>query len=142
MSDHPPTRFILELSSKPNEIIKVEKFLEKMNKTVHLEEGRYNKLLVATTEAVNNGIIHGNKRDANKKVILTIEVNSQMLTVRVEDEGPGLDPSRLPDPLAQENLMRENGRGVFLMRSLMDEVGFERRSNGSEVVMKMKLEGP
>lgn len=132
-------KFTLVLTSKPQEISRVEKFLEDVNKRLRLDEARYNKLLVATTEAVNNGIIHGNKRDPKKKVILTCEVNHEALIVSIQDEGFGVDPATLPDPLAEENLLRENGRGVFLMRSLMDSVEFERIPGGSEVVMKMVL---
>ena len=130
---------MLILHSNPKLVIKVEGFLEKLNKQLHLDEAKYNKLLVATTEAVNNGIIHGNKRNVDKKVTLTCEVNDTVLIVRVRDEGEGVDPTTLPDPLAEENLLRENGRGIFLMRSLMDFVEFHRSPNGSEVIMKMNL---
>lgn len=133
------TKFKLELISNPKEIVKVEKFLEKINKTLCLEEGKYNKLLVATTEAVNNGMIHGNKRDPKKKVMLTCEINDKVLCVRVHDEGKGVDPDSLPDPLAEENLLRENGRGVFLMRSLMDSMRFEITENGADVIMTLSL---
>src|SRR5206468_3396892 len=118
---------------------KVEKFLEHINEKLKLDEEHFNKLLVAATEAVNNSIIHGNKRDPRKKVVVTCEVNRALLLLRVEDEGAGVDPSMLPDPLAEENLLRENGRGVFLMRSLMDEVNFEKFPEGAAVVMKMGL---
>ncbi len=131
--------FSLVLVSAPNEIIKVEEFLEKINESLALGDTRYNKLLVATTEAVNNGIIHGNKRDPRKKVTLTCEVNNSSLTVKVQDEGGGVNPDALPNPLAEENLLRENGRGVFLMRTLMDSVEFERIEGGAKVVMKMDL---
>jgi serine/threonine-protein kinase RsbW len=117
----------------------VEHFLEKVGRHLHLDEVRFNKLLIAATEAVNNGIIHGNKRDPNKSVALTCICEDNILIVRVDDEGVGVDPSVLPNPLAEENLLRENGRGVFLMRSLMDEVDFERTATGSSVIMKMKL---
>ena len=139
MSTHNADRFVLIIESNPKLVLRVEGFLEKVNKRLHLDEMKYNKLLVATTEAVNNGIIHGNKRDPNKKVTLTFEVGDSLLTVRVGDEGPGVDPTTLPDPLAEENLLRENGRGVFLMRSLMDEVEFNHSSHGSEVIMRMNL---
>ena len=135
-----PKKFVLVIASKPKEIMKVEGFLERMNTVLQLEESMYNKLLVATTEAVNNGILHGNQRDPKKKVILTCEINRETVTIHVQDEGPGVDPSKLPDPLADENLMRENGRGVFLMRSLMDEVTFERIPDGAIVTMTMKLQ--
>ncbi len=131
----------LEIPSDPKEVMAVEKFLEQINSKIKLDEMLFNKLLVATTEAVNNGIIHGNKRDRNKKVLLRVDVNSSTLVVRVRDEGKGVDVEALPDPLAEENLMRENGRGVFLMKSLMDSVGFEQLEEGWEVTMKVGING-
>jgi serine/threonine-protein kinase RsbW len=137
---HPASReFTLALKSDPKQVIKVERFLEKLKDNIRLNDVLFNRLLVATTEAVNNGIIHGNKRDPGKTVIITCSLNGQSLVVRVQDEGPGVDPSKLPDPLSEENLLRENGRGVFLMRSLMDEVVFEKVPGGSIVVMKINL---
>ena len=130
----------LEIPSDPREIMLVEKFLEGINDKLHLDEMKFNKLLVATTEAVNNGIIHGNKRDRAKKVLLRVVVNSRMLTVKVKDEGTGVDIAAIPDPLAEENLMRENGRGVFLIRSLMSSVDFEKCDDGWEVTMKLELD--
>ena len=130
----------IEIPSDPREIMAVEKFLEEINARIHLDEMKFNKLLVATTEAVNNGIIHGNKRDPSKKVVLRVEINSTTMTVKVRDEGKGVDVETIPDPLAEENLLRENGRGVFLIRSLMSSVGFEKFEDGWEVTMKMDLE--
>lgn len=141
MPDKEGSKFTLVLASNPQQITQVEGFLETLNKQLRLNEVQYNKLLVATTEAVNNGIIHGNKRDPRKKVTLTCIRNHSMLIVRVDDEGAGVDPAMLPDPLAEENLLRENGRGVFLMRSLMENVEFKKTGEGSAVVMKMRLEG-
>lgn len=132
-------KYVLILASDPQQVAKVETFLEKLNEKLGMDEVQFNKLLVATTEAVNNGIIHGNGRDPHKKVTLTCILNHTFLVVRVEDEGRGVDPEQLPDPLAEENLLRENGRGVFLMRSLMDAVEFEKAPGRSAVVMKMKV---
>jgi serine/threonine-protein kinase RsbW len=130
----------LEIPSDPREIMLVEKFLEGINEKLRLDEMKFNKLLVATTEAVNNGIIHGNKRDRNKKVLLRVVVNSKVMTVKVKDEGEGVDIAAIPDPLAEENLLRENGRGVFLIRSLMSSVEFEKCDDGWEVTMKLELD--
>ena len=132
-------KFVLVLSSNPKNVGRVEGFLLKVNQRLKLDENQFNKLLVAATEAVNNGIIHGNKRDSKKKVIVTCEINHVELLVRVQDEGPGVDPATLPDPLTEENLLRENGRGVFLMKSLMDRVEFEKLPTGSAVKMKLAL---
>lgn len=130
----------LEIPSDPREIMAVEQFLEEINARLRLDEMKFNKLLVATTEAVNNGIIHGNKRDRSKKVLLRVDINSSAMTVRVRDEGKGVDVETIPDPLAEENLLRENGRGVFLIRSLMSSVDFEKFDDGWEVTMRMELD--
>jgi serine/threonine-protein kinase RsbW len=132
--------YILILPSKPKEIGKVDHFLRRVNRKARLNEDQYNRLLVATTEAVNNSIIHGNKRDPKKNVTVTCIVDGSSLIVRVHDEGPGFDALTLPDPLAEENLLREHGRGVFLMRSLMGKVEFEPHATGSDVVMTMALD--
>ena len=132
-------KYVLVLNSNPKQVVKVEGFLLKVNEKLRLDEIKYNKLLVATTEAVNNSIIHGNKRDPKKKVVITCELNSRNIVVRVHDEGEGIDVSKLPNPLAKENLLRENGRGIFLMRSLMDTVEFDKTPDGAEVVMVMSL---
>jgi len=130
---------VLILQSDPQQVTKVEHYLENISKLLNLDEIQFNKLLVAATEAVNNGIIHGNNRNPKKKVTLTCEYLNDTLIVTVEDEGAGINPAALPDPLSEENLLRENGRGIFLMRSLMDEVGFARTSHGAAVIMKMNL---
>jgi serine/threonine-protein kinase RsbW len=130
---------VLVLKSDPQQIARVEKFLLKAKRLAHLDEDHFNKLLIATTEAVNNSIIHGNKRDVHKKVTVTCTVNDSAIVIRVHDEGEGFEHDNLPNPLAVENLLREHGRGVFLIRSMMDEVVFERKNSGSDVVMTMKL---
>lgn len=71
-------------------------------------------------EAVTNALIHGNKRDPNKAVTVTVELQPDQVRLRVEDEGPGFDPSLVPDPTAPENLARPSGRGLLLMRHYMD----------------------
>lgn len=133
-------KFVLVLTSNPTQITRVEKFLERVNHRLHLDDVKFNKLFVATTEAVNNSIVHGNKRDPKKKVVLTCEVNNSNLIVRVHDDGTGVDTARLPNPLDEKNLLRENGRGVFLMHSLMDSVEFGVTPDGAEVIMTMALD--
>ncbi len=131
--------FVLILKSQPQQVAKVEPYLRRINRLARLNKEQFNKLLVVTTEAVNNGILHGNKQDTEKHVTLTCDVEKEKLIIHIHDEGPGFDVESLPDPLAQENLFREHGRGVFLMRSLMDSVSFKRNDEGSDVVMTLKI---
>ena len=95
---------------------------------------------VAVRESVINAIKHGNANDARKHVhveVAPLEAESPPgVWIRVRDEGPGFDPSCLPDPLAPENLLKTSGRGIFLIRSFMDEMHVRRAAEGGmEVVM-------
>ncbi len=134
-----PKIFRLRLSSNPRVISKVETFLRGVNRILRLDEIQFNKLLVSTTEAVNNGIVHGNKMDPKKKVSVACEVNTSAVVVRVRDEGEGFDPKEVPNPVQKENLLRESGRGIFIMRTLMDHVNYFITPKGVEVVMRLNL---
>jgi serine/threonine-protein kinase RsbW len=90
------------------------------------EEDDLLKIGMAVRESVVNAVVHGNRYNANKKVSFSVVKNPQRLTVRVADEGEGFDYEDVPDPLAPENLLRSSGRGIFLMRSFMDELLIRR----------------
>ena len=132
------TVFRMTLRSDPKQIRRVEAFLKRVNRSAHLDEIQMHKMMVSVTEAVNNAIIHGNKSDETKKVQVRCEVMSDYLVVVVADEGRGFQPGKVRNPLERKNLMRENGRGVFLMRTLMDRVDFEVGPGGSEVALRLE----
>ncbi|MFH1665596.1 MAG: ATP-binding protein [Candidatus Omnitrophota bacterium] len=88
---------------------------------------------VSFEEAVRNAMVHGNKRDPDKKVTVETEVKEKSVLITVEDEGEGFDDSLLPDPTLDENLLKEGGRGVYLIKHLMDEVRYE--NGGRKIVM-------
>lgn len=93
----------------------------------------------AVREATANAVLHGNQCDANKRVTLLVEAAPETFTVSVRDEGPGLDPSTLPNPLAPENLMKPSGRGIFLIRAFMDEVRFRNMNPGTEITIIKRI---
>lgn len=132
--------FQLVLESEPRNIGKVEAFLHEVGQNVNLDEIKLHKLMVALTEAVNNAILHGNKSDPAKTVRVICEVNERGLTIRVRDQGGGFKPESVENPLKEENLLRESGRGIFLMRTLMDKVEFVRTPEGMEVLLWLRLE--
>jgi serine/threonine-protein kinase RsbW len=127
------TVFRITLRSIPRSIRRVETYLDKINATVHLNEIQMHKVMVSLTEAVNNAIIHGNKSDPEKKVTVRCEVLPGWLLFIVEDHGRGFKLDQVKNPLKEENLMRESGRGIFLMRTLMDKVEYEVTKTGTQV---------
>ncbi len=131
--------FRLTMASNPKNIGRIEKFLAKISRNVPMDEIQLHKLMVSLTEAVNNAIIHGNKADPRKKVALQCELLPGWLLIMVNDEGRGFKPEGLKNPLKKENLMRENGRGIFLMRTLMDRVEFGKTKSGYQVRLWLDL---
>src|SRR5690349_19607758 len=96
------------------------------------------KIGMAVRESMVNAVVHGNRYNSHKKVRFSVAHNSERLTVRITDEGEGFDVSTLPDPLAPENLMRTSGRGIFLIRSFMDEFDIKRHERGGMEVTLVK----
>ena len=91
---------------------------------------------LAIREALSNALIHGNRYDVEKPITISVTIKDDgSLFVSVKDFGSGFDPNALPNPLAVENLLRNHGRGIFLMRQLMDEVEFSF-DHGTEVRMR------
>jgi serine/threonine-protein kinase RsbW len=113
-----------------------------LGRLVGLDEDAVHWLGVAVRESVINAIKHGNAGDISKRVhveFTPLEGRAPHgLSVRVRDEGPGFDPSDLPDPLAPENLLKSSGRGIFLIRSFMDQVELRQVPEGGMEVMMVK----
>lgn len=95
-------------------------------------------LSVAVRESVVNAIKHGNRQDTEKRVRVQFTLRPKFLEVKVHDQGTGFDPAGVADPLADENLMKAAGRGIFFMRSFMDGVSYSFPRRGGTVVRMMK----
>lgn len=130
--------YTLILKSIPKEVAKVDPFLKKVNRSIRFGETQFHNLIVATTEAVNNSIAHGNNKDSNKLVTITAKVYKSFIKIKVHDEGEGVKPEDIPNPLDNKNLLKENGRGIFLMTQFMDNVTFERCPDGGNVIMTLR----
>ncbi len=113
---------------------------EEMVKNFAVEAGypedEVHQIGMAIRESVINAVVHGNCYSSQKKVSVAMEANGEQLTIRVQDQGAGFEVDEVPDPLADENLLRKSGRGLFLIRAFMDGVALRRLSpEGMEVVM-------
>jgi serine/threonine-protein kinase RsbW len=96
---------------------------------------------VGLTEALSNAMLYGNHRDPSKRVLLEIAFLQKCIEARVTDQGAGFDPASIPDPTTPENLTRPCGRGLFLMRKLLDEVRYNDLGNQVTLVLKLESEG-
>jgi serine/threonine-protein kinase RsbW len=109
-----------------------------------LDEDSLHWVSVAVRECVVNAIKHGNQNDESKRVVVEFSPvpphDPEELVIRVEDEGEGFDPGGLADPLAPENILKSSGRGIFLIRSFMDDVQLQRgQTRGMEIRMVKKV---
>ena len=135
MSTAKEKNFELTIPSSLEQIEAVEELAENAADQMGFSEDERDSLAIAVTEAVNNAILHGNGQDASKKVRIKFLFQESQLTVRIKDEGVGFNPDQVSDPLAPENLLKESGRGIFILSSLMDDVRFEFHDDGTEIIL-------
>lgn len=133
------TELVLEL---PNDLRQIEHAVEYVMQRCAACQAHGRKLRlnfrVSLTEALSNAMLYGNRKDPHKRVRVEVIVGDCELVARITDEGHGFDPDRVPDPTAPGNIEKAGGRGLFLMRELMDEVHFNER--GNQVTLVLKLE--
>jgi len=106
------------------------------------DEDEVMQISMAVREAAVNAVLHGNAYDPGKKVKLDFERTSNDLVITIRDQGKGLDLAKIPDPLSPENLMKTSGRGIFLIRSFMDEVQINPSVTGTEIKLVKHVHGP
>lgn len=126
----------IRIESKLSNLSIVENAIDSITRDAGINKENYGKILVSVMEAVNNAIVHGNKYDESKWVSILLSLENNLLLVTIEDQGAGFKPSEVPDPTEPENRENVNGRGVFLMKSLADELEFNKK--GNKVIMKFK----
>ncbi|MDR2038809.1 MAG: ATP-binding protein [Bacteroidales bacterium] len=123
----------LRITSKIDNLHLVESTIDEFSAKCNIDHDVYGNLLIATLEAANNAITHGNKLDESKYVDFVFTLDEDKILLSVKDEGPGFDYENIPDPTSPENIENMSGRGVFLMSKLSDKIEFE--DNGSFVRM-------
>jgi serine/threonine-protein kinase RsbW len=135
----PETKYYIEIESDPNNLITVEEFVNYFAKDLGLNEEQLATLLLAVTEATTNAIIHANKCDKTKLVKVDVKVQNSKLIIKVIDEGTGFDPSEIPDPTKPENILKDSGRGMYLMRVYMDDLKYNVTPDGTETILTMNI---
>jgi serine/threonine-protein kinase RsbW len=126
----------LEFASKGENITIIERLVDDLCAKFQVQEDYYGNILIALTEAVNNAIYHGNKQDPEKSVVVKYSASEEEFEFIIEDEGAGFDFENVPDPTSPESIEKPNGRGVFLMKHLSDDIEFE--DEGRLVIMRFR----
>ena len=130
----------MSLSSRFENIEMVQHLCSQLLEGRELPEETRHWILMALREALANAIKHGNRQDNSKHVHLEMDIVADTLAISIRDEGPGFDPAAVVDPLAPENRLKTSGRGIFYMKTFMDDVRFQRHaSGGMEIVLKKNL---
>ena len=128
----------ISIKSKVENINKIEKLIDEISEDAGINSEVYGKILIATIEAVNNSIVHGNKENEEKLVEVDFYVNDDFLRIFIKDEGPGFNFYNVPDPTTPENVENIHGRGVYLMKHLADDVIFHGKGNQVEIKFNLK----
>lgn len=140
MDLHTERRIHLVIGSRFENIELAQYVLDETLAEAGLEEESRHWMGLVLREAMANAIKHGNRLDPDKCVDVTIELREGTLELAVEDRGAGFDPGGVPDPLAPENRLRTDGRGIFYMRRFMDEVEYARSElGGTRVLLRKRL---
>jgi serine/threonine-protein kinase RsbW len=113
----------------------VEATAERLGAEAGLDEDQLFRVTMAVREAAINAVLHGNEYDPARQIDVAFENTGADFIFTIADQGHGFDPDHLPDPSAPENLLRGTGRGIFLIRSLMDEVHFRQLHPGTELTL-------
>ncbi|HKN22318.1 MAG TPA: ATP-binding protein [Terracidiphilus sp.] len=128
-----------KLSSTMESVAVVEEAADQLAVAAGLDEDQRFHIAMAVREAAINAVLHGNEYDSTRQIEVTLENTGEDLKISIADQGRGFDPEKVPDPLKQENLLRGTGRGIFLIRSLMDEVHFRQLHPGTELTLVKHL---
>jgi serine/threonine-protein kinase RsbW len=135
------TRVSYTLESSLESVNKAEQAARDLAVKAGFDEEETDRIAMSVREATVNAVLHGNQYDPQKRVTVAFEVSPESLSVSVRDEGKGLDPGNVPDPLAPENLLKQSGRGIFLIRAFMDEVRFRSMDPGTEITLIKRVRG-
>jgi len=128
-------RVVQKLDSTLDSVNDVERQASELASQSGLDEDEVQRIEMAVREAAVNAVYHGNAYDPTKKMTFVLERTPESIVIVISDEGKGLNETEIPDPLAPENLLKPHGRGIFLMRSFMDEVRIRNLQPGTEITL-------
>ncbi len=129
----------ITIASSLEYLPKVDEWVERKLTKLGVDQDRLADIAVSVTEAVTNAVLHGNKNDLKKKVYIRLKADSSRVEITVKDEGNGFNPDSIESPIEEKNLLKDAGRGVFILKSLMDEVDFIIQPQKGTIVKMTKF---
>jgi len=131
--------YIKKVSSDPDNLVEVEKFIADLADELNFNDEIKNSLTLSVSEATSNAIVHGNKLDPKKSIIIKVMVEDDKIIVIIKDEGPGFDPTSIPNPTMPENLLKDSGRGIHIMKNFLHDLQYNFTEDGTEVILILHL---
>ena len=127
------------VKSDPNLIPDVNEFIFSILSPLTIESEILTNLNLAISEALSNAMVHGNKLDPNKVVVVTLDVFDSKIELSIKDSGQGFDPDEVPDPTRPENILKDSGRGIYIMNSFIDDVFYNFSNEGTELKLILQI---
>jgi serine/threonine-protein kinase RsbW len=124
----------IRIESKLSNLRIVENAVDEITNKIGISYNNYGKILISLLEAVNNAIVHGNNSSPQKYVDIKINYVKGKLTIKIKDEGKGFSPESVPDPTTPDNIEEVNGRGVYIMTKLADEIKYSKKGNSVTMI--------
>lgn len=125
--------------SDPALIPEVNEFISEILSKTQMSEDKLNNLDLSVSEALSNAMVHGNKLDPSKKVVVVLKVYEDRIELNIKDEGDGFKPEDVPDPTKPENILKDSGRGIYIMNSFLDDVYYNFPPSGTELVLILSI---
>ena len=132
--------YIKVFPSDPEYLPEIETFVLNTARENNVDKEKFNSLALSTAEAASNSILHGNKNDPQKKVEIKITFTDKIMRIIFKDEGKGFEPDNVPDPTTPENILKESGRGIHIMKSYLSSLSYNFTPDGTEAILEMRLE--
>lgn len=129
---------IKEIKSSRRNIKEIEKLLLTVNEEFKLPEEQLNNVMIAVSELLLNAIVHGNKQDEKKLVKIAVGYDDKTMKISIKDEGNGFDETKMNDPTLEENILKTSGRGMFIVKSLVDDFSYKKTKEGFEIILTVK----
>lgn len=136
----PEKIFTKEFPSDPDLLPEIEEFVIGIAEELNLSKDKYNNLALSVSEAASNSMVHGNKLDIEKKVHITVKVTDDIMEIIFKDEGKGFNINTVPDPTKPENILKESGRGIHIMKNFLDDLKYNFTPTGTEAILVVRLD--